>query len=149
MAKGHENLIPVTKRTKEEAREIGKKGGKASGEARRKKRDMKASFETLFAMPASDKYIKAFKKQGFEIPDGLTYEQLLTLSMTAKAVSGDARMCSLIMDVMGEKHSDKMREKEIALKEKQANDTKNEALARLDSILEGLRDEAEADTETE
>ncbi len=32
-----ENLIPVTKRTKSEAREISKKGGQASGAARRKR----------------------------------------------------------------------------------------------------------------
>ena len=32
-----QNLIPVTKRTKSEAREISKKGGIKSGEARRKK----------------------------------------------------------------------------------------------------------------
>lgn len=51
MSDGHDNLIPVNKRTKEEARDISQKGGKASGEARRKKRDLKekikAYFETL------------------------------------------------------------------------------------------------------
>lgn len=145
--KGIENLIPTTQRTKEEARELGRKGGKASGEARRKKRDMKASFEALFAMQAPEKYIKAFKKQGLDLPEDINYEQLLTLSMTAKAVAGDARMCSLILDVMGEKHSDKLKQKELELKEKQANDMKSEALDRLDSILAGLKEEAEAEEE--
>ena len=87
------------------------KGGKKSGESRRKKRSMRESFETLFAMQTSDKYIKAFRKQGIEVPDDLTNEQALTLSMTAKAIAGDARMASLVMDIMGEKHSDKMKER--------------------------------------
>ena len=110
---------------------------------------MRESFETLFAMQTSDKYIKAFRKQGIEVPDDLTNEQALTLSMTAKAIAGDARMASLVMDIMGEKHSDKMKERELELKEKQANDLKSEALTRLDSILEGLRNEAETNTQTE
>lgn len=33
----HENLIPLNERTKEEQRKIQKKGGVASGKARRKK----------------------------------------------------------------------------------------------------------------
>ena len=39
--KGHDNLIPVTKRTKEEAREISRNGGIASGKVRAEKADFK------------------------------------------------------------------------------------------------------------
>ena len=35
MAKGHENLIPMDKRSKEEARRLGREGGIKSGETRR------------------------------------------------------------------------------------------------------------------
>ena len=145
-----QNLKPKTSdQSREEAKKNGRKGGIASGESRRRKKSMRESFETLFAMQTSDKYIKAFRKQGYDIPDDITNEQILTLSMTAKAIAGDARMASLILDVMGEKHSDKLKEKELELKEKQANDMKSEALTRLDSILEGMRNEAEADSQTE
>ena len=44
---GTENLIPVTERTKKEAREISRKGGIASGKARRGKADLK-KFLKLF-----------------------------------------------------------------------------------------------------
>ena len=143
------NLKPFEKgRSKEEAVKNGRKGGIASGEARRKKRSMRESFEALFAMQANDRFKTAFKKQGFEVDD-LTNEQALVLSMTAKAVSGDAKMCSLILDVMGEKMGDRLKQKEIELKEKQANDTKNEAIERLDEILRGLHEQAQNDTETE
>lgn len=146
---GTKNLKPQSGRTKDEQREIARKGGIASGEARRKKKSMKESFETLFAMQTSDKFIKAFKKQGMDVPEDLTNEQALALSMMAKSIAGDARMVSLVMDIMGEKHSDKMKERELDLKEKQASDLKSEAISRLDEILKGLKDEAEADEETE
>lgn len=45
-----ENLIPNSERTPSELREITSKGGKKSGEVRRKKRDMKACMEMLLKM---------------------------------------------------------------------------------------------------
>lgn len=38
---GQNNLIPMSKRSKGEARELGAKGGKASGKVRRQKRDLR------------------------------------------------------------------------------------------------------------
>lgn len=144
------NLIPFTsEQNREEAKKNGRKGGIASGEARRRKKSMKESFEALFDMQASDKYKNAFKKQGYDVPDNLTMEQTLVLSMMAKAIAGDARMASLVLDVMGEKQSDRLKRKELELKEKMASDTKNEALERLDDILRGLHEQANNDEETE
>ena len=45
MAKGHENLIPIPQRTKDEQRKIREKGGVESGKARRRKRDMREWLE--------------------------------------------------------------------------------------------------------
>lgn len=143
MAKnGQDNLIPANKRTKDEARENARKGGIKSGEARRRKRDMRQCFESMSKMPAPDKIIKVFKKQGLDVPDDLNTYEALTYSMMMKAMSGDSRMVSLIMDVMGEKNSDKLKEKELKLREKEMQRGRNEAIERLDSILKGLRDDA-------
>ena len=139
----------LRKLTTEEAREIGSKGGKASVESRRRKKSMKESIETLFAMQTSNKTIASFRKLGYDVPDDLTNEQAMTISMVAKSIAGDTRAANLVMDILGEKHHDKLKEKELELREKQMNDLKSEALTRLDSILEGLRNEAEADEETE
>lgn len=109
---------------------------------------MKESIETLFAMQTSSKTIASFRKLGYDVPDNLTNEQAMTISMVAKSIAGDTRAANLVMDILGEKHHDKLKEKELELREKQANDLKSEALTRLDSILEGLRNEAEADAET-
>lgn len=48
-----QNLIPFSKQTESEQRETASKGGKASGAARRKKRDMKSCMELLLSLPAS------------------------------------------------------------------------------------------------
>lgn len=143
-----QNLKPFTSdQNREEAKKNGRKGGVKSGESRRRKRDMKKSLEALFATQAPDKMTKAFKKQGLDVPSQATFEDLLTISMAAKAIAGDARMVSLILDVTGDKHSDKLKEREIALKEKQMADAKSESLEKLDAILSGIQSQAEADIE--
>lgn len=43
------NLIPTSERTKEEARELGRKGGIKSGETRRRKKEFRELFETMLA----------------------------------------------------------------------------------------------------
>lgn len=47
------NLIPFSERSESEAREYGAKGGKKSGESRRRKKSMKQVMEMLLQMPAS------------------------------------------------------------------------------------------------
>lgn len=42
-----QNLIPFSERTKSEARELSRKGGEASGKARREKRDLRKALELL------------------------------------------------------------------------------------------------------
>lgn len=150
MAKnGHDNLIPNSQRSAEEVRENQRRGGIKSGETRRRKRDMRQCFEAMFKTAAPDKIKKGIEKQGLDIPDDLNLYEALTYSMYMRAMGGDARMVSLIMDVMGEKNSDKLKEKELKMREKELQRGRNEAIERLDSILEGLRNEAEADEETE
>ena len=46
-----QNLIPGNKRSQNEARENGRKGGKKSGEVRRKRKAMKEQAELLLSLP--------------------------------------------------------------------------------------------------
>lgn len=55
MANNEENLRPMSERTKDEQREIARQGGKASGEARRKKRDLRRALEMLLEKDYTDK----------------------------------------------------------------------------------------------
>ena len=50
-----ENLKPQSHRTKSEQREIAKSGGQKSGEARRKKRDIRKAVENIFDVKRADK----------------------------------------------------------------------------------------------
>lgn len=144
-----DNLINNDDLTPEQRRESASRAGKASGEARRRKREMKKTLESLLEMQATNKNKRAFEKLGYEA-DKLTNEQALAMSLIAKSISGDTRAASLVIDILGERHSDQMKERELELKEQQANDMKNEAIARLDGILEGLkRNAVSSDEETE
>ena len=48
---GEENLIPMSERSKEEVRELAAKGGRKSGETRRRKKTMRENLEILLSMP--------------------------------------------------------------------------------------------------
>lgn len=60
MRKGQENLIPFSERTEEEARENGRKGGKASGAARRRKADLRRMAQDILDGTYTDKNGKPF-----------------------------------------------------------------------------------------
>ena len=83
---GKENLRPVL--SKDEARERGRKGGLASGEARRKRKTLK---EELLLM----------------LSEGET-QQSVTLALIEKAMSGDTKAFEVIRDTIGEKPVDKV-----------------------------------------
>ena len=52
--KSLQNLIPNSERTKEELQEMSRKGGIASGEARRERKEMRESLQMLLDAPASN-----------------------------------------------------------------------------------------------
>ena len=65
-----ENLIPLDKRTKAEQTEITRKGGIASGKARREKRDRHKRIQELFALAIKDPKLKAnLEKMGIDVTD--------------------------------------------------------------------------------
>lgn len=61
------NLVPLNERTKEEQREIAKKGGIQSGKVRRRKRTMKEAAQLILKLPVSDEQAEVLKAYG--IPD--------------------------------------------------------------------------------
>ena len=91
------NLIPQSKRTKEEQREIAKKGGIASGEARRSKKSLREAMQVLMDADLTGK-------------DGKTMTG--TEAMAAKAfqaaLKGDWKAWELVRDTAGQKPVDKV-----------------------------------------
>lgn len=98
-----ENLIPTTKRSKDEARENSRKGGIASGEARRRKRDLRRALEALL-----DKNMGR-NKDGEEVSGA----EALALKQFEKALKGDTRAFEVIRDTAGQKPVEKVMIAEI------------------------------------
>lgn len=88
MANNPQNLIPNSERTPEELREMARKGGIASGKARREKATMKATLEKMLD--------ETYKNTG------MTYRDMATLGLIKGAVKGNAQNYKTIMEVLGE-----------------------------------------------
>lgn len=80
-----------------------KKGGKASGEARRKKRDLKLAMQALLEADIKD------KKTG-EVMSGA---EAIAVAQYKKALKGDAKAFELIRDTSGQKPVDKVEQVNI------------------------------------
>ena len=88
-----QNLIPANKRSKSEARANSRKGGIASGKARREK----AEFRKLIEIALEQEY-----------KDGMTNAEALVLSMLTKALEGDTKAFEILRDTAGQKPIDKI-----------------------------------------
>lgn len=100
---GKNNLIPLNKRTKKEQKEIAKKGGIASGKARKEKADLKRQLQAwLEADVATDK-------------DGnpMTGSELMVKVAAKEMSKGNARFWELIRDTAGYKPIDKVMVAEV------------------------------------
>ena len=93
--KQDENLIPNAARTPSELREITRKGGIASGKARREKKKLRDILEKLLNEKVM---IDGEKKTGAEA---------ITLAMIKKASTGDVSAFLAIRDTIGEKPTEK------------------------------------------
>lgn len=93
-----ENLIPTNRRTKKEVREIGRKGGKASGEARRRKADLKKALKTVLEADVhSDKVAEQLEGMGFDNSNLMA----MVFAQMQQAQKGNVRAFEAISKVMG------------------------------------------------
>lgn len=108
MAKdGIDNLIPMTELTEDEQRAMARKGGIASGKARREKRDRKRIASELLDLTVSgagiDKIKKFFNLKGKE----LTAYDTMFLSCMMKAMQkGDANALEKLLKIAGEQFTE-------------------------------------------
>ena len=110
---GEDNLIPFSKRSKEEAREQGRIGGKASGAARRRKRSLKEAADLFLSLPVTDaKTFNAMAKAGVN-PEETDYQGAVIVGLTMKAIKGDAKAAKTVIDLLGESATDNQPQQEI------------------------------------
>ena len=94
---GKDNLIPV--RSENEAREKGRKGGVASGKARRKKKALRESMEALLVSTLKDdELIEKFAKFGFK--KGMTMQEAIAAAMISQAAKGSVKAYVAIKDTV-------------------------------------------------
>lgn len=87
MANNPQNLISLRNRTEKERKEIARKGGIASGIAKREKATMKKTLELLLEETNNK---------------GKTYRELTTLGLIKGAVEGKAENYKIILSLLGE-----------------------------------------------
>ena len=131
------NLIQNSNRSPNELRENAQKGGKASGETRRRKRDMKQKMKALLELPAAVNDREQLQALGVD-PDDMDNEMVLVMAMFLGAAGGDVKAFDRVMQLLGKDigHEElALRKRELKLKEKTASEGDNAALAKLDEVL--------------
>ena len=98
MARNQENLQGhgFDEQTADEQRKIASKGGQASGEARRRKRDIRAAMEALLE-----------KKYNTSMGE-LSGAEAISLKQMEKALKGDPKAFELVRDSAGQKPIEKV-----------------------------------------
>ena len=104
-----DNLIPNSERTPEELREIARKGGLASGEARRKRKTMREQAELLLSLAVKNpKLKKAMSELGID-EDEQNNQMAMIISVMNKAITkGDIQAFNSLQATIGEKPIEKV-----------------------------------------
>jgi hypothetical protein len=115
----------------EEARVRGRKGGKASGKARRKKKEMRELFQDLLDMPMrAGKLSDAKTLEGLNAAKNLTVGQKMALAVLTQALDGDVRAAEFVRDTSGQKPVQQM---EVSANAKEASAAFKSLLDEVDS----------------
>ena len=98
----HDNLIPFDQRSEDEQREIRRKGGIASGVARRRKRALKEAADLYLSLPVSDKRVwNRLARRGID-PEDIDNQMLVIAGLTDAAACGDAKAAAVLFKALGE-----------------------------------------------
>lgn len=117
-----QNLKPFTsEQSREEAAKNGHKGGVASGEARRKKRDIRRAMEMLLE--------KEYNGKGGEVLSGA---EAIAVKQFQKALKGDTKAFETVRDTAGQRPVEKVEQVNIDMEYEQSVKYVNELMARRD-----------------
>ena len=89
--KGHDNLIPTNKRSKEEVRKNAAKGGRKSGEVRRQKKLLKDCLDELLQREWEN-------RQG----EKMSGSEAISVAVFKKALAGDIKAYEVVRDTSGQ-----------------------------------------------
>jgi hypothetical protein len=143
-----QNLIPGNMRSQSEARENGKKGGKASGVARKRKADLRRMAQEVLDGTYKD-------RRGNEITGEEAVIRGLVANLTDPQGKNWGKAMDLLVVLLG---ANKSREEKQQIKAQTAlikaktgliTNEDTSALDKLDGILREMRSNAESNTDTE
>lgn len=124
-----QNLMPIelvnARKTREERKESASKAGKASGEAKRKRKAMKEQMEMLLSLPVkSDKLKSQLKSLGIKSTE-INNQMALIVSLYQTALKGGKNSVQAFNTIM-------------EMTEEKEKETGKETLEKLDEVLKGL-----------
>lgn len=124
MVANEKNLIPYSQRSKEEARENGRKGGIESGKVRRRKKTLRENMEMILSLPVADvTQLREAVKMGLDEND-IDNSTLVAIALFKKSVEfGDVSAIKELRNLIGESSSE------------------SESNGQLEHLIEGLKDE--------
>lgn len=113
------NLVPFTERSESEVREINSRGGKKSGETRRRKKALKSLMNDLLSSDiVNDDIYNSAVDMGCDNP---TYGAAVVAAMVRQAALGDTKAFNAIVDLIGEGSSGervKLQKRQVELQER-------------------------------
>lgn len=119
------NLIPNSERSPSEVRKNGAKGGKKSGETRRKKRDMKAKMKMLLELPCTADDWNEAAEMGVDMSE-IDNETAMLIGLFKEAKSGNVQAVKEIRNILGKDNSSEelaLKKQELKMKEEASNST--------------------------
>lgn len=131
------NLIRSENLTPSERRESASRAGKASGEARRRKKDMKQKMKALLELPAAANDQEQLEALGVD-PADRDNEMVLVMAMFLNAAQGDTKAFDRVMQILGKDigHEElALKKQELKLRQKAASEEDNAAISKLDEVL--------------
>lgn len=103
-------------RSPSEARENGKKGGIASGKARRRRKSMQTAAKMILHLKPTDAdTIKMLREAGMP-DDEMTNMTAVIVAMTKKAQAGNVQAAAFLRDTLGEGPGERSRKEDTRLK---------------------------------
>ena len=130
------NLVPFDERSEKEARELGQKGGIASGKARRRKKNLKQKMQLLLSLPPADTDRTELTIMGID-PEDMDNEMVLVKALFLAAAEGDTKAFDRIQDVLGRT----VAREELALKKQEAKKRNAPSNGKLEELISGLQEE--------
>ncbi len=137
-----ENLIPFNKRSQEEARELGRKGGIASGEARRRKANFRKTLNLLLTAKIDNpEWTPILEAMGLDS----TLESAVNAAMIREALAGNVKAYEAIAKYSGQgtntaADDEEQKARTEVMKEKIRKDDKTDEMSEMLKNIQTMTD---------